>query len=156
GLFVLPRATSGYVMLPTEQMAMLSQLGGMGIWTHSIRPDDLFANPPNYPDAAPYRNPDTLFWRGNSRGKHGLFYRLDQWLSFNKANYPWLRYMPTAEAAGYIRDFLENKVSTSFTPDTITVKANTPTYFQIRINNGAQIDSRQIQGAEVVDIRRSG
>ncbi len=152
-LFVLPRATSGYNMSPARRLAMLSELGTMGVWTHFIHPDDVFDTPKNEPGGSSHRNQNGWFWRGDYTGeKNGLFYRFLRWLNFVQTYYPWLRYVHTDEAREIMQTYLDNQVTVALKPYQISIHSTAPTFFQVRINDDRRVDLNALDRAQFVHI----
>ncbi len=152
-LFAMPRATSGYNMDPSQRLAMLSQLGTMGVWTHFLHADDVFETPENYPEATDVRNPDGWFWRGDHTGQqNGFYYRFRRWLNFTREHYPWLRYVHTAEAHDILQRYLANQISVDLTPYDLSIQMTDPTFIQIRINDDRRLNINEIEGVQFVHL----
>jgi len=132
---------------------MISELGMMGIWTHFMHPDDVIHTPANYPHSPYHRNPNYWPWRGDHSGeKNGFYYRFLRWLDFVEATYPWLRYVPTDESYDILRAHLENQVTVDLKPHEVVLHSTTPTYFQVRINDGRRVYLNALQGAQFVHV----
>lgn len=152
-LFDIPRVTFGYNLTPRYRYTMLSELGMMGIWTTFIHPDDVVHTPANYPHSPYHRNPNYWPWRGDNTGeKNGFYYRFQHWLDFVEANYPWLRFTRTDESYDLLRLHLLNQVTVNLKPHEVVVRMSTPTYFQVRINDGRRIFLNDLQGAQFVHV----
>jgi len=102
----IPRVTAGYILGDYEKFLAISTIEAFGIWTHFLHPDDIFSTPENYPNADPewIRNPDSLSWRGDKKGKNGLYYKLESGIKAIKTSYPWLSF----ETAKNIKDDIMN------------------------------------------------
>jgi hypothetical protein len=154
-LFSLPRATSGYHLTAPQRLAMLSELGTMGVWTHFIHPDDVVDTPQNNPAAASQRNPEGWFWRGDHTGQqNGFYYRFLRWLNFTQTYYPWLRFVTTAEASQIMQAYLANEVEVALKPYGISLRSKSPTFFQVRINDGRRVNLNALEGAQLVHVYR--
>ena len=152
-LFDIPRVTFGYNMSPHYRYAMVSELGMMGIWTPFIHPDDVVHTPSNYPQSPYHRNPNRRPWRGDDTGKkNGLYYRFLRLLDFVQTNYPWLRYVRTDESYDILRTHLENQVTVDLKPHEVVLHSTSPTYFQVRINDGRRIFLNDLEGAQFVHV----
>ncbi len=152
-LLDIPRVTFGYNLTSRYRYAMISELGMMGIWTHFMHPDDVIHTPANYPHSPYHRNPNYWPWRGDHSGeKNGFYYRFLRWLDFVEANYPWLRYVPTDESYDILRAHLENQVTVDLKPHEVVLHSTTPTYFQVRINDGRRVYLNALQGAQFVHV----
>ncbi len=152
-LFDIPRWTFGYNLTPHYRFAMASELGMMGIWTPFIHPDDVIHTPENYPQAPYHRNPKNWPRRGDHTGeKNGFYYRFVRLLDFAQATYPWIRYVRTDEAYDILRAHLENEVTVDLATHQVVLHSTTPTYFQVRINDGRRVFLNALEGARFVHI----
>jgi hypothetical protein len=152
----LPRFTWGYSPKPISKYRMISQLGWMGLWTHSMHPDDVYDTPENHPNV-PYRlrNPETLPWRGEpSRHGAGLYHRFAEWLEFARKWYPCLRFERTMDAAGILGAHMNNDVGVYDRGNEVLVSMTRPGLFQVRFNDNRCISEGKISGAELVGQRR--
>lgn len=90
---------------------MLSQIAGMGIWTHFVHPDDIYDIPVSPDDAVNRRNPTTLYWRSpKDDGSPGLYAHLDSWISQVRTAYPWLEFVTTSQAEARYQAHTSNQV----------------------------------------------
>ncbi|MFQ5596117.1 MAG: DUF2194 domain-containing protein, partial [Anaerolineae bacterium] len=152
-LFDIPRLTFGYNMTQRYRYVMMSELGMMGIWTHFMHPDDVVHTPANYPHAEHLRNPNYWPWRGDYTGqKNGFYYRFLRWLDFARTTYPWLRYVRTSDSLDILRLHLQNKVTVDLKPQGVVLHSTTPTYFQVRVNDGRRIFLNTLAGAQLVHV----
>jgi len=152
-LFDIPRVTFGYNLTSRYRYAMISELGMMGIWTHFMHPDDVVHTPENYPYSPYHRNPNYWPWRGDYTGEeNGFYYRFLHWLDFVETYYPWLRYVRTDESYDILRTHLDNQVTVDLKPHEVVLHSTTPTYFQVRINDGRRIFLNALQGAQFVHL----
>ncbi|MBN1993422.1 MAG: DUF2194 domain-containing protein [Anaerolineae bacterium] len=154
-LFNMPRMTYSYDLNPSSRFAWISGLNMMGVWTYFNHPDDVYHVPQNYPGAGFYRNPTSLPWRGDHTGKKdGFYYQFVEWLELAAQEYPWVRYVRTDESLDFMQTHLANQVTVDLSPTEIRFTATTPTYFQVRVNDGRRIDLNTLQGAQFVDYHR--
>ncbi|MBN1993423.1 MAG: DUF2194 domain-containing protein [Anaerolineae bacterium] len=151
-LLNIPRVTTGYNLTASQRLAMLSELGMMGVWTHNIRPDDVFDTPENYPTAPALRNPGGWNWRDDEGAKDGLYYRFLRWLNLAHTYYPWLRYVRVEEAYEIAQTYLANQITVNLKPYSVSLESTAPTYFQIRINDGRRVDLNALQGAQFIHL----
>lgn len=152
-LFDIPRVTFGYNLTSRYRYAMISELGMMGIWTHFMHPDDVVHTPENYPYSPYHRNPNYWPWRGDyTEEENGFYYRFLHWLDFVETYYPWLRYVRTDESYDILRTHLENQVTVDLKPHEVVLHTTTPTYFQVRINDGRRVYLNDLQGAQFVHV----
>lgn len=152
-LFDIPRVTFGYNLTQRYRYAMMSEIGMMGIWTHFMHPDDVVHTPENYPSAPHLRNPNRWPWRGDNTGeKNGFYYRFRRWLDFARTTYPWLRYVSTSDSVDILRLHLQNQVTVDLKPQEVVLHSTTPTYFQVRVNDGRRIFLNTLEGAQLVDV----
>jgi hypothetical protein len=152
-LLDIPRVTFGYNLTPRYRYAMVSELGMMGVWTHFMHPDDVIHTPANYPHSPYHRNPNYWPWRGDYTGqKNGFYYHFLRWLDFAQTTYPWLRYTRTDEAFDILRLHLKNQVAVDLKPYEVILHTSTPTYFQVRINDGRRIFLNDLQGAQFIHV----
>lgn len=153
-LTCLPRETYGYVLDPKNRMAMLSQVAGMGVWTHFVHPDDVFDRPASPGDARLHRNPESRMWRGSGPGgSPGLHSCLDRWLSEFRALFPWIEFLTTAQAAARCRARAGNRVDVAFGDDCVEIRCASESLFHVRTRadtrlvaaaGGAVLDRREL------------
>jgi hypothetical protein len=154
-LYWMPRVTDGYFLGDAEKLKMIFQLALMGVWTHSLHPDDVIDTPENRPTSPRVRNPEALPWRGDRSGRQdGLYYQIDEWLAYAASNYPWLRFMRTEDAEIALRGHQERKFEVRVDSDQIAIEVEDTTFFQVRLNAYRQLDLECVQGAELVDQRQ--
>ncbi|WP_299322379.1 DUF2194 domain-containing protein [Parasphingopyxis sp.] len=152
-LFCLPRATSGYEYSADMQFDALSQIGVAGIWTHFTHADDVFDMPPDGEEDPYCRNPKRRRWRGKvstNGGNHGLLDEFERWIADFKRRFPWLRYATTRAACRLVEDHLRSDWAAFIGAEEIRVRSEPGSWFQIRLNTGAQLDPHAISGAELV------
>jgi len=154
--FDIPRWSSGYMLDSENRFRLFSEMGTFGVWTHFIHPDDVFHTPQNYPGAEEWRNPHSLFWRGDHTGrKDGLYYKFMELLEFVHENYPWLRYMTAREAYYGLQKYLAIKATYSLKPrEIVATFSDYPIYFQLRINDGRILDLNGMTNCQLVDIHQ--
>jgi len=148
----LPRETYGYVLEPEGNLMMLSQICGLGIWTHFIHPDDVF-DIPSASDASTYRrNPNSRYWRKpNSAGLPGLLTCFESWIVRVKGLFPWLEYVTTSEAGELLHSHMEKQVDIKSGPGAIEINSDIAGVYFVRLQEGEKIDLAS--GGEVVDVR---
>ena len=152
-LFDIPRWTFGYNLTPHYRFAMVSELGMMGIWTPFIHPDDVVHTPENYPHAPYHRNLKNWPWRGDHTGeKNGFYYRFVRLLDFAQTTFPWLRHVRTDESYDILRAHLENEVTVDLAAHQVVLHSTTPTYFQVRVNDGRRVYLNALEGAQFVHL----
>ena len=148
-LLCLPRETYGYVRTPALAMLMLSQIAGMGVWTHFIHPDDVIDIPVDGTDASYCRNPDRRMWRSpNPDGKAGLLTELDRWLADVRSTFPWLDFLTTSQAVAAYQTHIRKDVSILVSKDAIRISSSALGHFFIRTDEGLAIESQD--GCRVV------
>lgn len=152
-LFCLPRASSGYEYSHDMQFDAISQIGVAGIWTHFTHADDVFDMPPDG-ESNPYcRNPQRRKWNGKagpSGAPHGMLDEFERWIADFKRRFPWLRYVTTREACRLVTEHLRSEWAIFVGEEEIRVRSEPGSYFQLRLNNGKQLDTHAISGAELV------
>nr|WP_255561463.1 DUF2194 domain-containing protein [Pseudohoeflea sp. DP4N28-3] len=153
GLVCLPRDTYGYVCKPDLRMIMLSQLSGMGAWTHFVHPDDVYDVPRGLADTPFCRNPEGAFWRARrENGAPGLLAQFDSWLTRVRSSYPWLEFLTTSQGERRLRSHLGNDVEVWHCDDEIEISTREASLFYIRVGEGIQLSFRT--GAEMLDQRK--
>ena len=151
-LLCLPRETYGYVMAPELRMMLLSQIAGMGVWTHFIHPDDIFDIPTGPEDDAYRRNPDTRLWRAtNGQGLAGLLPMLDDWIGEGGELYPWLEFVTTTQAEERYRAHVGKSVDVTLGDETVEIVTDREGVFFVR--TGPETVIVPAQGGEVLDAR---
>lgn len=148
-LLCLPRETYGYVLKPELQMMMLSQIAGMGIWTHFVHPDDVYDIPTSPSGTGYNRNPDELMWRarGNADAP-GLLAQLDGWLGRVTSAFPWLEFLTSSQAESRYRNHLSSTLSILATDDRVQIRTSTGGLFYVR--TGKDIALSSADGGEVL------
>lgn len=148
-LLCLPRETYGYVRTPALCMLMLSQIAGMGVWTHFIHPDDVIDIPVEGADTSYCRNPDRRMWRApNPDGKAGLLAELDRWLADVRSTFPWLNFLTTSQAVAAYQTHIRKDVLILVSKDAIRISSSAPGHFFIRTDEDLAIESQD--GCHVV------
>jgi len=148
-LLCLPRETYGYVRTPAVAMQMLSQIAGMGVWSHFIHPDDVIDVPTAGAGASYCRNADRRMWRAvNADGRPGLLAELDRWLAEVRSMFPWLAFLTTSQAVAAYRVHVGKAVSVFVSEDRVRITASAPGLFSIRLDGGLRVESRD--GCEIV------
>lgn len=151
-LLCLPRETYGYVMAPELRMMLLSQIAGMGIWTHFVHPDDIFDIPAGPEDEAYRRNPDRRLWRAtNGQGLAGLLPMLDNWISEVRDLYPWLEFVTTTQADERYRAHVGRTVDVMLGDGTVEIVTDREGVFFVRTGPGTTVVS--VKGGEVLDAK---
>jgi hypothetical protein len=136
-LLCLPRETCGYVLRPDHKMMMLSQIAGMGVWTHFVHPDDIYDIPDSRGEAAHRRNPDTLMWRRSTEsGQPGLYVQLDNWVSRVKGLFPWLEFVTTSQAEARYRSHANNQVEVRTSDEAIEIISLAGGLFYVKTRRG--------------------
>ena len=151
-LLCLPRETYGYVMAPELRMMLLSQIAGMGVWTHFIHPDDIFDIPTGLEDDAYKRNPDGRLWRAtNGQGLAGLLPMLDDWIGEVRDLYPWLEFVTTTQAEERYRAHVGKSVDVMLGDEMVEIVTDREGVFFLR--TGPETVIVAAQGGEVLDAR---
>lgn len=124
-LLCLPRETFGYVQTPALRLLMLSQIAGLGVWTHFIHPDDIVDIPRPGVDGGYCRNPDALMWRAcNAAGTPGLLSRLEDWVGEVRTRFPWMTFLTTSQAVAAWRGHMESAFTVEIFDGNIEVTGN--------------------------------
>ncbi|MEA3342111.1 MAG: DUF2194 domain-containing protein, partial [Chloroflexota bacterium] len=126
-LFALPRWTSGYAGDPYTRLLALSELNTFGVWSHSVRADDLSS------------------WDE----KHG---QLDGLLNWNEKHHPWLRWLTTADAYPELLNYFATDATYTFDKAyrvTVTFTGQ-PTYLLLRLNDGRKLDMNSLVNVQIV------
>lgn len=147
-LLALPRWSYGYTLDEQTRLRLVSEMGAFGVWTHAIRPGDLFDRT---------ANPDNRPWRGEKDGKqNGLYYDLVALLDFVKNEYPWLRYLTPAEAEPQFRDYLAAEADYTFHKpyEMVASFKGNPGYFVVRLNDGRRVDLAALTDAQIVSFEQ--
>jgi len=162
-LLCLPRETYGYVMAPELRMMLLSQISGMGIWTHFIHPDDIFDIPAGPEDEAYRRNPHGRLWRAtNGQGLAGLLPMLDGWISEVRELYPWLEFVTTSQAEERYRAHVGRTVDVMLGDDIVEIVTDREGVFFVRTgpetaivpaDNGEVLDARPVEDGVLTTVR---
>lgn len=162
-MLCLPRETYGYVMAPELKMMMLSQVAGMGAWTHFVHPDDIFDIPTGETDDAYRRNPRKRMWRAtNETGDAGLLPELDDWLGQLRDLFPWLEFVTTSQAEERYRRHVGTMADVVTGDDAIEITTDTESLFYVRtrprtvivpVTGGELIDSRTVEGGVLNVVR---
>ena len=154
-LYCLPRATSGNELTPVTQFALASQVATMGVWTHFLHPDDIFETPDNNPYGQAPRNPHFRPWRTDPEsGKTGLFNQFEACIEFVTSTYPWLTFFETRNALPVVKAHLDNDVHVAFEANGILLKSSRPTLFQVRLNQGRELNPVGLSNAEIVSVQK--
>ncbi len=154
-LFCLPRATSGYELSDITRFVLASQIGTMGVWTHFLHTDDVYETPDNFPNRQGLRNARSLPWRVDENGeKTGLFHRFEAGMEFVCSTFPWLNFVETRDALPILKAHLKNEVHVGFGSKTIVIRSTYPSWFQLRINDGRQLNPVGLSNAEIMDVQR--
>ncbi|MGE0846345.1 MAG: DUF2194 domain-containing protein, partial [Flavobacteriaceae bacterium] len=139
-LLCLPRETYGYLLNPELRMMMLSQLSGMGVWTHFVHPDDIYDLPASPGETIARRNPDGHMWRAtNAAGQRGLYHHLDDWLSEATALYPWLEFVTTSQARERYLAHVSNDVEILRRAGAIEIRSGSASVFYVRTSPGVEL-----------------
>ncbi len=141
-LFDLPGWSEGYVLDGPTRLRILSELGLFGVWTHSLRPDDLLG-------------PPTLPWRGDEDDPNdGLGDRFEALLTFVHDNYPWLDHMTTEGAYQRLGTYLLSGGEVIYSvskPYRMTVAfSGAPSCILIRFNDDRRLDISTVKSAQLL------
>ncbi len=152
-LLCLPRDTYGYVLRPDVRMMMLSQIAGMGVWTHFTHPDDIYDIPTKSGESKNCRNPDTLGWRAsNAAGQPGLLSELDAWIAQVRDTYPWLEFVTTSRAEAKYTAHINNHVEVRIAESQIEIVSGSAGLFYAKTRKGKSLVAGA--GGEIVDRRQ--
>ena len=143
-LFCLPRETYGYTCSPGLQLAMLSQIASMGIWTHFVHPDDIFDIPSNDATGDYHRNQDRLRWRSNNaNGLSGMFSQFENWIAFVKRTFPWMKFLTTSQAHKKLVQHQDKSVTIKYSASKIETQCSARSSFYIRTRPNETLKSLQ-------------
>ena len=152
-LLCLPRETYGYVLRPETKMMMLSQIAGMGIWTHFVHPDDIYDVPSSSGKTVDCRNPEALGWRNsNADGQAGLRSQLDKWIAQVRSMYPWLEFVTTSQAESKYRSYVDNHLDVRVTGKKIEIVNRSSGLYFLRTRNNISLEASA--GSDVMDKRQ--
>jgi hypothetical protein len=152
-LLCLPRETYGYVLRPELRMMMLSQIAGMGIWTHFLHPDDIYDIPGASDETTYCRNPETLGWRtSKADGRAGLYTQLDEWIAQVRSSYPWLEFSTTSHAEAKYHAHVNNHVDVRKSGEEIEIRSRSEGLFYAKTRKGTFLVAGT--GGDVVDRRQ--
>ncbi len=139
-LFTVPRWTAGYEGDSYTRLLALSELNTFGVWTHTVRPEDVFTSAADTP------------WRGAAAGQMGTYDQLDGLLGWNEEYNPWLRWLTTAEAYPELVNYFDTEATYTFEKAyQVTIKfSGHPTYLLLRLNDGRKLDMSSVVNAQIV------
>lgn len=148
----LPRETYGYFQTAETRMMMLSQIAGMGLWTHFLHTDDVYDTPVPDGDNRFLRNPDSRFWRAqNENGLPGLYPAFDELLTQVRSLFPWLDFVTTSQAERRFRTHIDNDVSVFISDTCVEIYCSEESLFYVRTQDGISI--RPEKGGQLIDCR---
>lgn len=162
-ILCLPRDSFGFVPLPELQLMMLSQIGGMGVWTHFVHPDDVYDIPAGDDDPLYRRNAEKRLWRAvNEDGLPGLLDEFDRWIGQSRELFPWLEFVTTSEAERRYRAHIDNAVTVMLGENAVEITSDVETMFYVRTRAGLTlapegggeiVDSREVEGGVLNVVR---
>lgn len=158
-LICLPRESCGYILGPKEKLMLLSQMAGMGSWTHFIHPDDVFDVVPDGEPGIHVRNPAKRFWRETTKaGQKGMLHEFEYWISFVTEQFPWFDFLTTSKLEKRCRDLVMDRVDTYQGQSMVKITAQSKGRYFIRLRedshlrstgSGKILDCRQVVGGKL-------
>jgi tetratricopeptide (TPR) repeat protein len=132
----IPRITSGFIYDDYNRFLTLSELQTVGAWTHFVHPDDIIPTSGRYAENTREDLPsENISWLGGAR-KNGLYYQFEEWLSFVKRFYPWLRYNDYAHSYNIVKTYEASTIAVAADRRHVSIRFNrVPNYCVIHVTN---------------------
>lgn len=152
-LLNIPRQTNGYILTEAQRALLLSQVLGMGVWTHFMHPDDVTDTHLGGEDIATFRNPDYRNWKlGNGADLDGMFTEFEKWIAWVAGTFPWLEFTTTSEAAKRLKRLSSDSPSVKVFSNRIEVTTQGDQHMFIRVSEGKRLANRH-QGAILAEYK---
>ncbi len=128
GVYLIPRVSSGYVFSPSRRQLIVAAVGGAGVWSHFVHPDDLFD---------PYRS--------GGRSWEELKEGLAEMIGFVRTQYPWLRFVSIREARSELARLDGVGVEVRLQGDRLVVRAQPGVLLRVRLNGHSVAGTRGLR-----------
>ncbi|MEO0486265.1 MAG: DUF2194 domain-containing protein [Pseudomonadota bacterium] len=155
-LLNIPRQTYGFILTEAQRALLLSQILGMGVWTHFMHPDDVTDIRVGTTNLMDFRNPENLNWKTkNEADRDGMFVEFERWIGWVTDIFPWLEFVTISDAAGRWQRLSANGPSVEVFPDRVEVATQSDQLLFIRLAEGRKLSNRK-QGAVLAEYKVSG